>query len=86
MAKPKLSLDDQIKKFQEDSWSLAEKCSTDHMKLKDRIYETGLMAEEAECMKKIFLDDTNENKLDYLNLLAEMRVFYTKIARQQESF
>ena len=86
MARPKLSLDEQIKKFQEDAWSLAEKCSTEHMNLKNQIFEQGLVSSESECLKKIFIDDSEENKKDYLLLLSEMRVFYTKIARQQESF
>lgn len=73
MAK-KLSLDDQIKKFQTESWELAEKCSTEHMKLKDQIFEQGLTMEETKCLKNIYKDDSDENKKDYVNLLLEMKI------------
>lgn len=79
MARAKLSLDEQIEKWQSEVWSLAEQCDTNQLKLKDRLMESGMVFEEAEILRKIFEDDTNEEvKKEYVMLLNLMIRFYKK--------
>ena len=79
----KRTLEDQIKKQQKEVWDIAEICDTDQMKLKDRIFEQGLVMEETKCLKNLYNDNSDEMKKDYLLLLSEMKVFYQKISKSQ---
>ncbi|RLQ89954.1 hypothetical protein [Falsibacillus albus] len=80
----KLTLDQQIKKQQNIVWELAENCSSDQLRLKDRIFEHGLVVEESNCLKAIYDNDSDENKKDYLVVLNEMGKFYKKVMKSQE--
>ncbi|HDR7596324.1 TPA: hypothetical protein QCX59_005618 [Bacillus mycoides] len=53
------------------------------MKLKDKIYESGLVVEESKCLMKLSQDESNEVMKEYMNILKEMRTFYRKMMRQQ---
>jgi len=53
------------------------------MKLKDRIFEQGLVMEETRILKNLYDDNSDEVKEDYLLLLSEMKVFYQKISKSQ---
>lgn len=83
MARKKQSLDEQIKQWQEEVWSLAEFCDSEQLKIKDQIYEQGLVYMETEILRKLFDDDSDEVKKDYLLLLNEMRKFYKKVTPAQ---
>ncbi|OOR19247.1 hypothetical protein [Bacillus cereus] len=76
-------LKQQVEKYQKEAWELAEKCDTNLMNLKDRIYESGLAAEESKCLMKLSQDETDEAMKEYMNILKEMRMFYRKMMRQQ---
>lgn len=79
MARHKKNLDEQIKKLQSEAWTLAEKCDTNQLKLKDRLMESGMVLEEVEILKKLFENDTNEEvKKEYIELLNLMIRFYKK--------
>lgn len=79
MARPLKNIDEQIKKLQSEAWSLAEQCDTNQLKLKDRLMESGMVLEEAEMLRKLFEDDTNEEvKKEYAMLLNLMIRFYKK--------
>lgn len=83
MARAKKNIDEQIKKQQQEVWELAELCDSEQMKIKDQIYEQGLVYIETELLRKMFDDDSEEVKKDYLLLLNEMRKFYKKISKSQ---
>ncbi|MED1093265.1 hypothetical protein [Bacillus paramycoides] len=53
------------------------------MKLKDKIYESGLAAEESKCLMKLSQGETDEAMKEYMNILKGMRMFYRKMMRQQ---
>lgn len=83
MTQAKLSLDEQIKKQQQEVWEIAELCDSNQMKIKDQIYEQGLVYMETELLRKMFDDDSDDIKKQYLLLLNEMRKFYKKISKSQ---
>jgi len=84
MAHIKPTLQEQIKIQQDVVWSLAEKCSSDHMKLKDRVFEQGLVVEETKYLKAMFDDESDEIKKEYLLVLTEMKKFYSRIVKSQQ--
>ncbi|MDR6120615.1 hypothetical protein QFZ87_000212 [Bacillus sp. SLBN-46] len=79
----KLTLDEQIKKQQQEVWELAELCDSEKMNNRDRIFEKGLVMEETEVLLNMFRHDSEEVKKDYLLVLNEMRKFYKKISKSQ---
>ncbi|MCU4842303.1 hypothetical protein OCF09_26820 [Bacillus cereus] len=83
MKSPKLK--ERVKKYQKEAWEIAEKCDTNLMNLKDRIYETGLMMEESKCLMRLSQDETDEAMKDYIDILKEMRAFYRKSMKKQLS-
>ncbi|MCD4646691.1 MULTISPECIES: hypothetical protein [Bacillus cereus group] len=78
-----LKLKERVEKYQNEVWETAEKCDTNLMKLKDKIYESGLVVEESKCLMKLSQDESNEVMKEYMNILKEMRTFYRKMMRQQ---
>ncbi|MED0993660.1 hypothetical protein [Bacillus nitratireducens] len=76
-------LKERVEKYQNEVWEMAEKCDTNLMKLKDKIYESGLVVEESKCLMKLSQDETDEAMKEYMNILKEMRMFYRKMMRQQ---
>lgn len=77
----KLTLDKQIEKLQKEAWGTAELCDTNQMPIKDQIFEQGLMLAETDCLKK---NETDEEKREYINVLQQAKLFYTRTARKQQ--
>ncbi|MFC5734060.1 hypothetical protein [Cytobacillus gottheilii] len=77
------SLDEQIEQRQKDSWIIADLCDSEQMTNRDRIFEKGLVMEEVDLMKKIFEDNLDKDKEEYIVVLNLMKQFYNKIAKQQ---
>ncbi|HFJ9371735.1 TPA: hypothetical protein ACGW7B_002257 [Bacillus nitratireducens] len=75
----------QVEKYQKEAWELAEKCDTNLMNLKDRIYESGLVVEENKCLMKLAQDKTDEAMSEYLAILKAMKVFYQRTMNKQLS-
>ncbi|EJR98185.1 hypothetical protein [Bacillus mycoides] len=76
-------LKERVEKYQKEVWETAEKCETNLMKIKDKIYGSGLVVEESKCLMKLSQDETEEALEEYMNILKEMRMFYRKMMRQQ---
>ncbi|MEH7624540.1 hypothetical protein CN939_30670 [Bacillus thuringiensis] len=76
-------LKERVEKYQNEVWEMAEKCDTNLMKLKDKIYESGLVVEESKCLMNLSQDETDEELEEYMNILKEMRTFYRKMMNQQ---
>ncbi|OOQ93946.1 hypothetical protein [Bacillus cereus] len=76
-------LKERVEKYQNEVWETAEKCDTNLMKLKDKIYESGLVVEESKCLMKLSQVETDEAIKEYMNILKEMRIFYRKVMKQQ---
>jgi hypothetical protein len=75
------SLEQQIEKQQKQAWTLAELIDNEQLKNKDRIFERGLIEEETDYLKN---PESEEAKKRYLELLAEMKRFYGRIATAQQ--
>lgn len=78
------TLDNQIAKLQNSAWTLAEECRTELMKVKDQIFERGLIMAETECLKALNKEASDETKRDYLEVLHEAHRFYKRIAKAQQ--
>lgn len=61
----------------------AGKCDTNLMKLKDKIYESGLVVEESKCLMKLSQGETDEGMKEYMDTLKEMRILSRRMMKQQ---
>lgn len=61
----------------------AGKCDTNLMKLKDKIYESGLVVEESKCLMKLSQGETDEGMKGYMDTLKEMRILSRRMMKQQ---
>lgn len=78
------SLHQRITDLQEDVWKITEQCNKEQFNLKQRIFEQGLITEETKCLTNIFNNDSKENLKEYLELLIEMKIFYSRIVSNQK--
>ncbi len=78
------SLHQQITDLQEKVWEVAEQCNKSRFNARERIFEQGLITEETKCLTNIFSNDSKENLKEYLELLIEMKIFYSRIVSNQK--
>lgn len=78
------SLHQQITDLQEKVWEVAEQCNESRFNARERIFEQGLITEETKCLTNIFNNDSKENLKEYLELLIEMKIFYSRIVSNQK--
>lgn len=78
-------LKERLEKNQKEAWSMAEQVNSNLMKLKDRIYESGLVVEENKCLMKLAQNETEESIEEYMAIIREMKVFYRRMVSKQFS-